>query len=268
MRAALLTEYRKLVTTRLWWVLVLASVAYMAFLGAVMAFTFTAAEAAGQTTGMAVPIGDVDLARTVYGLGPSLGYVFPVVVGALSVTAEFRHMTITPTLLAEPRRGVVLVAKLLASVPVGLAFGLAGTVGAVLGGAPLLAARGHATLLGDPAVLRTVALSVVALAVWCVVGVGFGSVVTHQVAAIVTLLAFTQFVEPLLRLGLGALDATSEIARWLPGAAGEAIAGASIYGSSGSGDLLPWWAGLLVLSGYGIGFAVVARFTTMRRDIT
>ncbi len=116
--------------------------------------------------------------------------------------------------------------------------------------------------------LRTLALSVVALAVWCVVGVGFGAVLTHQVAAVVTLLAFTQFVEPLLRLGLGALDATAGVARWLPGAAGEAIAGASIYGSTSSGDLLPSWAGLLVLSGYGIALAVVARLTTMRRDIT
>ncbi len=268
MRAALLTEYRKLVTTRLWWVLVIGSAAYMAFLGAVMAFTYTSPAAAAQPAGTGAPVGPVELARTVYGLAPSLGYVFPLVVGALSVTAEFRHMTITPTLLAEPRRSVVLAAKLLASIPVGLAFGLAGTAGALLGGAPTLALRGEQALLSDPAVLRTIGLSVVALAVWCVVGVGFGTVIRNQVAAIVTLLAFTQFVEPLLRLGLASLDATSGIARWLPGAAGEAIAGASVFGSSGAGTLLPWWGGLLVLSGYGVALAAIGRATTIRRDIT
>ena len=36
MRAALVTEYRKLVTTRLWWILLLAMVVYMAFLSAVL----------------------------------------------------------------------------------------------------------------------------------------------------------------------------------------------------------------------------------------
>ena len=36
MRAALVTEYRKLVTTRLWWILLLAMAVYMAFLAAVL----------------------------------------------------------------------------------------------------------------------------------------------------------------------------------------------------------------------------------------
>ena len=269
MTAALRAEYRKLVTTRLWWVLLLGMAGYMAFLGAVMAFAYTGADAAGaQPDGLGLPTSGSDLARTVYGLAPSLGYVFPAVVGALSVTSEFRNMTVTPTFLAEPRRGRVLVAKLLASIPVGVMFGVAGTAGAVLGGAPTLALRDQPTLLGEPAVLQTLLLSVVALAVWCVVGVGFGAVLTHQVAAVVVLLAFTQFVEPLVRLGLSAVDSLSEIARWLPGAAGEAIAGASVYGAGDPGALLPWWGGLLVLSGYGVTFAAIARVTTLRRDIT
>ena len=36
MRAALVTEYRKLVTTRLWWILLLCMAVYMAFLSAVL----------------------------------------------------------------------------------------------------------------------------------------------------------------------------------------------------------------------------------------
>ena len=41
MNAALRTEYRKLVTTRLWWILLLSMAAYMAFLAAIMAFALT-----------------------------------------------------------------------------------------------------------------------------------------------------------------------------------------------------------------------------------
>lgn len=275
MSAALRTEYRKLVTTRLWWGLLLCMAAYMIFLGAVMAFTFTVDGAQG---GFGEPMPGAEgappaldasaIARTVYTLAPSLGYVFPVIVGALAMTGEFRHMTVTPTFLAEPRRGVVLSAKVVASLVLGLVFGLVGTASTVLAGATVLAVRGHETLLTDPEILRSLGLSVLVLAVWAMVGVGFGTVLTHQVAAIVVLLAFTQFVEPLLRLFLGAFDVTAGIAKWLPGAAGESVTGASLYSAGGIGELLPWWQGLLVLIAYGVVLAVVGRFTTLRRDIT
>ena len=75
-------------------------------------------------------------------------------------------------------------------------------------------------------------------------------------------------VEPILRMLLGVWEQTRDLAMWLPGAAGEAITGASLYTSSGIGDLLPWWQGLLVLIGYGLLLAVVGRFTALRRDIT
>lgn len=274
MRAALLTEYRKVVTTRLWWGLLLCMAGYMIFLGAVMAFAFAAD--GGQAMGGMGGVGDPSdapaldaggIVRTVYTLAAALGYVFPVVVGALSVTGEFRHMTITPTFLAEPRRGVVLGAKLVSNLAVGLAFGVVGTVATVVGGAPVLALRGHETLLTDPQVLRSLGLSMLVLAVWAMVGVGFGTVLTHQVAAIVTLLAFTQFVEPLVRVLLSSFDATSGIAKWLPGAAGESVTGSSLYSSTGLADLLPWWLGLLVLVGYGVVLAAIGRFTSLRRDI-
>lgn len=271
MSAALRTEYRKLVSTRLWWVLLAATGLYMAFLGGVLALALALGD--GAMTGMPTgegppPLDDLSIALAIYTLAPALGYVFPVVVGALSVTGEFRHMTITPTLLAEPRRSVVLVAKLVASVPVGLLFGVVGTLAATAAGAAALAATGHDPLLSDPEVLTTLARSVLALTVWAVVGVGFGSVLTNQVAGIVAILAFTQLVEPTVRIFLGAVEWGAGVARWLPGAAGEAIAGSSFYSATGIGELLPWWQGLLVLVGYGVVLAAVGRATTFRRDVT
>lgn len=273
MTAALLTEYRKLTTTRLWWVLLLTMAAYMAFLGAVMAFALGSegAGALGMPSGdgsAPPPLDPAVLARTVYTLAPSLGYVFPVVVGAMSVTGEFRHMTITPTFLAEPRRTTVLAAKLLASLPVGLVFGLVGTVATAGPGAVVLALLDQPTFLTDAETLRTLGLSVLVLGVWCMVGVGFGTVLTHQIAAIVTLLAFTQFVEPILRMLLALFEPTEGLSKWLPGAAGEAVTGSSFYSASGLADLLPWWQGLLALVGYGVVLAAVGRLTSLRRDIT
>ncbi|WP_182111699.1 MULTISPECIES: ABC transporter permease [unclassified Actinotalea] len=271
MIAALKTEYRKLVTTRMWWVLLLCMAFYMAFLGGFMAFVLTlgdGAAGAGMTGEPTPELPAADLVQTVYTLAPSVGYVFPVIVGALAVTNEFRHMTITPTLLTEPRRSLVLGAKLLASLPVGAVFGLVGTGATVATGAAVLALRGEPTLLGDPDVLLTLGRSVLVLAVWAMVGVGFGAALTNQVAAIVVLLAFTQFVEPMLRLFLGAFEPTEGVVRWLPGAAGEAVTGSSFYAASGISDLVPWWQGLLALVAYGLAFAVLGRFTAFRRDIT
>ena len=198
----------------------------------------------------------------------ALGYIFPAILGALSVTGEFRHRTITPTLLAEPRRSLVLGAKLVAILPFAVVVALAGVVGTVIGGAVTLAIMGEPTLLGDSTIQRTLLiLSVVALTLWALVGVGFGSVLTNQVAAIVVLLAFTQFVEPLLRLLLAQFDATEAISKFLPGAAGEAIAGSSLYVSSGLAELLNAWQGTVTLLGYAVILVVIGRLTTFRRDI-
>jgi hypothetical protein len=275
MRAALITEYRKLVTTRLWWVLLLSMAAYMVLLGGILAFSFTiapgsgAGSSGGTTTGVnGAVLSPRAIAIAVYTLATSLGYVFPVIVGALSVTGEVRHHTLTPTFLAEPRRGVVLAAKMLSSLPVGLLFGLVGTASTAAAGAVVLAFRGKETFLTDPAMLRTLGLSVVALAVWCSVGVGFGAVLTNQVAAVVVLLAFTQFVEPLLRLLLGQLSAVAGVSKFLPGAAGEAITGGSFYSASGLATLLSPWQGFAVLVGYAVVFAVTGRFAVLNRDIT
>jgi hypothetical protein len=112
-------------------------------------------------------------------------------------------------------------------------------------------------------------MSVLALTVWTVVGVGFGALVTNQVAVIVIVLAFTQFVEPILRIVMGLIDWAEGISKFLPGAAGESITGSSLYADSGmSAGLLAPWLGLVVLLGYAIVFALIGRLTTLRHDIT
>jgi len=267
MHLALRSEWRKLVTTRMWWILALVLVGYMAFLGAVMAFSLT-----HDPTALTGGLGDAEtldgrsVASTVYTLAVSLGYVFPLVIGALAMTGEFRYGTIAPTILAEPRRGVVLMAKLIISVPMGFFYGVIGTVGAVAGGLPFLLAN-DGTYLGDGAIQENLLFSVVAMAIWCVIGVGLGSLLTNQIASIVVILAFTQFVEPILRVGLTAIDSLAGIQKFLPGAAAEALAGSSLYSTTGILTLLSRGEGALVLLAYALVFALVARVTTLRRDI-
>ncbi|MBJ7357337.1 ABC transporter permease [Nocardioides sp.] len=266
MRAALVAEYRKLVTTRMWWVLLIALAAYLAFIGGVMGFSLTVAPQPEDGTAM---LEGAELAAAVYSLVNAVGYVFPLVIGSLAMTMEFRHQTITQSLLVEPRRSVFLGAKLLVTVPLGLLYGLVATVAVVGVAGPLLEVAGDGAFLTDGRVLQVILLGVVVSALWAVIGVAFGSVLTNQVAAIVVILAFTQFVEPIARLGLGAFDATEGVARFLPGAAADGLMGASFFAAFGGGesDLLPRWAALLVLLAYAGGLALVGRLTTLRRDI-
>ncbi|WP_300403587.1 ABC transporter permease [uncultured Nocardioides sp.] len=260
--AALAAEWRKLTSTALWWVLALGMAAYLAFVGAAMAFSLTVAP-----EGQAPPLGGLDAALTVYGVLNAVGYVFPLVVGTLLVTTEVRHRTLTQTLLAEPRRGVVLGAKLVLAAGIGLLYGVAGVVGLVAAGAPVLSAVGDGAFLGDPQVVRALLLGVLVTGLWAVLGTGFGAVVPHQVAAVVAILAFTQFVEPIARLALGAVDGLSVVSAYLPGAAADAVVGASLFSQMGDVDLLPAWAGALVLLGYAAALTLAGRLTTFARDV-
>lgn len=268
-RAALLAEWRKVVSTRMWWLLGIVLGAYMVFMGVVMGFSLTTDPSSmSGSLGSGATLDGRQIAQTVYTLAVSVGYVFPLVIGALSMTGEFRHQTITPTLLAEPRRGRVLGAKLAVAGLLGTAYGVIGTGGAVLGGLPFLATKGDGTYLGDTGVLGDLVFSVVAIAIWCVIGVGLGSLLTNQVAAVVVILAFTQFVEPVLRIGLAAIDPLQGVQKFLPGAAAEALAGSSLYSTSGMLSLLDRGWGAVVLLAYAALFALLGALTTLRRDVS
>lgn len=262
MKAALIAEYRKLVSTRMWWLLLIVMVGYLVFIAAAIAASFTLLADEGTT-----PLGGEDAARATYSIVNSIGYVFPLIIGSLAMTTEFRHKTITQSLLVEPNRTRFLVAKLLSVVPVGLLAGVFAVAATVAGGAPLLALEGDGAMLGDRDVIVGLLLGVVVIALWAVIGVAFGSWVSNQVAAIVVILAFTQFVEPIARVVLAQVGGLGKVASMLPGGAADSLIGASFFSDPASSDLLPRWVAALVLLGYAVVFAVIGRLTTLRRDI-
>jgi len=283
MIAAIASEYRKFFSTRMWWVLTACMFAYFFLMagGLGWAFGFAGTSGTAGASGSAgssgtsggMPAGPPEqMVSTIYGLAPSLGYVFPVIVGAMAVTAEYRHATIVPTFLAEPRRWVVMLAKAIAAVPMGLVIGLIGTLACVGGGAIGLAIAGIDPLLGQAATWQHAGLSVVASAIWALVGVGLGTLITSQVGAIVSVVVYNQLVEPLLRMGLGFVPAVAPAAKFFPGAAAEATTGgSSIYsmtGIAGGAGSLNAWQGALVLAGYGIVFGLVGYALRTRRDVS
>jgi ABC-2 type transport system permease protein len=257
------TELLKLGTTRVWWGLLLTGV-LLAFLQAGL-LAGTAGMSLGSGAAPSPPPTDPAMLRTIYTGGLTYGYVITLSLGVLGMAGEYRHLTITPTLLAVPRRSRLVAAKLVAYLVAGLGYGVAiVTAGAVLGGI-IVAARGYPLGLGTPGVPRAVLLAMLACAIWAVFGLGIGTLIRNQIVALLTGVGFAVLGGPLLALALQALHA-GDVAQYLPSQASAAL----VQGASGGIEqqLLPWWGGALVLLGYGVLFAALGAALTTRRDVT
>jgi ABC-2 type transport system permease protein len=261
---ALAAEFAKAFSTRMWWLLLLILIAYVGIAAAAIAFALTVTP---DDAGMS--LGEIELAPIVYSMATASGFVFPVIVGAMSVTSEVRHRTLSTTFLATPHRWMVLVAKLVVAAVLGALYGVAASAATVGLGALALGATGEPTALGESETWALIARMVLAMAVWGVLGVGLGVLVPSQVGSIVAILAFTQFVEPIVRTAAAFVEPLGDVARFLPGAAGDALVGASFYSAFGGGaESLEWWQGGLVLAGYAVVFLIAGASTFWRRDVT
>lgn len=184
------------------------------------------------------------------GLGTAIGGLFAAMLGALSITSEFRTGTIRPTLLVTPSRTQVLVGKAVASALVGAGIGVLAE--ALAGGteAAGLAARGVDLELGGGDYLQLLGGGALASALLAVVGVGVGAAVRNQVAALIGLCLWLLFLEPLL---LGDVPA---IGKYAPEASAGALAGAlqtqlarDLVAPAVGGGLLVIYAGLAGVAG-------------------
>jgi len=202
--------------------------------------------------------------RTVYGVPFEAGYLMLLILGVLLICGEFRHRTITPTFLATPRRSRVLAAKVITAALAGLVMGIVLTAFSATLGAIVIAARGYPVLLTSNDVPRLLLLMVLGLSVWCVFGLGFGALLRNQVAAIVTALALVTIVQGLLTLLLGWIHLDA-VAQYLPSNAATAIVEPANVRDV---QLLPWWAGALVLLAWGLVAAALGSASTLRRDVT
>ena len=268
---AISAEFLKIFSTRMWWILAVILFVYIAFSagGGGALFGYLISEGSADPGQVPPGLDAATLPMLVYSFGTSIGYVFPIILGALAVTSEFRHQTLTPTFLATPKRGLVLLAKVKVLFVMGALLGVVAMLASVGAGAIALSAFGINAGLGEPEVWAMIGRAVLAMALWSIVGVGLGTLVPSQVAAIVIVLAFTQFVEPILRFATAFIDWTAHIGKFLPGAASDALVGASFF-SLGvpAGATLEWWQGGLVLAGIALIVLVLGNILTWRKDVT
>jgi hypothetical protein len=279
MIAAVTSEYRKFFSTRFWWVLLIIAFACVGFLAALMGFIadwgFRTSDDPMAATWEVL----VDLSQTIYSLGVTFGYIFPLLVGALSVTGEWRHQTLTPTFLAEPDRVKVLAAKLIASIPLGVVYGSVTTLGAMACGGGMLAVLGRPNGLAEGDTWLIALRCVLALTLWTMIGVGLGVLLKHQVAAIIVVIALNQLIAPVLRSIPALLEREVPVLMYLPDAAGDGVVGRSLMqgmvlseAAEGANPvtfgLLSLPVGVATMLAYVVVFSVAGYFVNWRRDIS
>jgi hypothetical protein len=214
------------------------------------------------------------------------------VLGVLIITGEYRHKTVTPTFLAEPRRGRVVAAKLGTAFGGGLALGILTMLMGLVLGLVLVAVKVHSclTALSLTGVQQGLSQSmcraqhgvyfvasshtmwhdwsriapgvILGTGLFAVYGLGLGALLKNQVVAIVVGLGFTLVVETIV----GAIWPT--IGEYLPGQSATALEDAARTSFAETSRLLPWWGGAVMLVVYGLVLSVVGTRTTLRSDVT
>lgn len=215
--------------------------------------------------------GAVALATSMMTSGQFLLVLITLLLGVHMATSEYNARTMTSTFLAEPRRSRVVLAKVIVSVLFGAAFWAIATAADGVA-TPLFLAAEHlpASAFGSPAVLRAALMGLPAFVLWALFGLGLGAILRSQVIAVASAIAVYAggfvVVELITNLLYGAFHAS-----WLLSLAVLAPAQASnvmITAGSAFQHAPPWWAGGLVLAGYGAALAAFGAASVSRSDVT
>lgn len=209
-------------------------------------------------------------AANIYTSGQFFGLLFVMILGILVVTNEFYHQTATTTFLTTPHRTTVIMSKLITATLIGAAFWVVTTVLDLVVGSIWLTRAGHGTQLGEWGVTRALLLNLLAYAIWAVFGVGFGTLITNQLGAVITAavlyLVGTQ-AAGLLFFGLSYWLDNPSILEWqvvVPSIASKLM----ISGGENMPGSPPQWVGAAVLIGYALVTGTIGVLITRRRDIS
>ena len=209
--------------------------------------------------------------RMLLGAGYFAIEILAPIMGVLCVTGEYRHKTITTTLVLTPLRTRVLGAKVVVVALWSILIALLTLVAVAVVGLPWNAALGGVTSTVTDQVGAVVPGLVASAVLLGLFGLGFGTLVKNQVAAILIVIGGTLILESIL-IALARAIFHYDL-NWLPNAAGAALAGDIARGFGGGGGerafhLLTWWQGGLVMLLWGLVPLTIGYYTTFRRDVT
>jgi hypothetical protein len=259
---AVRAEWTKLRTLPSSWLLLTAAVVLTVVVGAAAVSAVGVGECASAAA--ACPHDTVKLSLT----GVWLGQAAALVLGALTMGAEYGTGTIRTTLTAIPRRATVLVSKATVLVATTATAGAVGVFASLVVGRLFLPDKGFTPEAGHPflsltdgSTLRATLGSVLCLTLIALLGMGLAALFRDTAGAITAGLGLL-YVVPLLAPLLGDPTWQDRLERWAPMPAGLAVQATRDLA------LLPIgpWAGLGVLTAYAIGLLAVGGVLFRVRD--
>ena len=262
MIAIMRSEWLKLRTTAVPWVLTGIALLVNALLILVIFLTRPDVKfQGGSAPGYTIPHTTQQL-RNLVGSGFQ-GYLFALLLGTLIVTTEFRHKTVTTSFLVTPVRSMLVAGKLLTAAVLGALLAVIMLAGTIIGGGLTLAARGGSFSDMVHQIPAVAPGFILVFALFAILGVGVGSVLTNQVAAIIVVLGWFIILEGILT------NLVHSAYKWVPTGAADAASNLTRNGGNGLHvTLFSWWQGGLLMLGYGLFFAAIGSLLLTRRDIT
>ncbi len=188
--------------------------------------------------------------------GLAVGSLAIGVLGVLAISGEYGTGTIRSSLAAMPRRGVLLTAKVVVVGLCTLVIGEALSFVVFFEGQAVLSGGAPTASLGQPGVLRAVALSGAFLALFALLGLGLGTVIRHTAGAIAVFAGFTLLAPILLH------SISESISRYAP----ELIFANSVAAVARQDNSLSVTIGVVVMLSYCVAALGLGAVLLNRRD--
>ncbi|MGI5445544.1 ABC transporter permease subunit [Streptomyces sp. CA-243310] len=191
--------------------------------------------------------------------GMALGQLAMIVFGVLVVGTEYSSGMIRTSLAAVPRRGSLLLGKLIVATAPALVVGLATSFLSFFLGQALLG--GRSVGIGEPDVLRAVIGAGLYMAMIALFSMGVATMLRSSMLALCVLMPFFLMISTIL----GAVEATRKVAQYFPDQAGSRIMQVLPPGAAG-GDAPPYgpWGGFGIMALWTLA-AVLAGFLVLRK---
>lgn len=248
------SEFRKISSTRMTPILVVSSLLLTATYVVMYALLAGFDNGTGQTL---PPLTEEMSVRMVFSsLGSS--YVIVLVFGIIGFTQELRYRTATLTYLISPHRGQVIFAKFIAHAVWGVGFAVANLALGLPLALWLVNSRPHFDIPNQDIINVSIGV-IVAFGLYAILGVAIGALVRNQVAAIVGALVWVMLIEAIF------IAILPNIGKWMPAGAASSMMQARALDGAKYLDPVP--GGILLFS-YAVLFAVIATFTTNKRDVS
>lgn len=286
-------EFRKTLTLKTWWVLLIPLVLVAFWLSYFWGWAmndFAAYIGSGTAREIAGPIG-LDPDKLPVGLlaiahGVNIAQIIPAMFGIFALAGEYRSKTITTTFLTAPNRVSALSAKMITYIVWGALYGL---VSFGVSALAVVITVDSSRLPDTTQWLAALGGTVLAFVLVTLFGIGFGAVLRSVTLAVVLLLVWFLLVENVL---VGVLwNVTDVLGGILPNGTANGIVGgiaADAFGinslnlpagvdtwaqfglqvGAGAPGVFSWWASALIFFGWTMLFFGLGWAGNQRRDIT